>query len=316
MILAKFYQEKLSYSTRNLLSRQTASHRFKPDRNLLDIHNVLRSSGKPLDSATRTSMEAIFNHDFSQVRIHSDENAATSAMTLNALAYTVGRNVVFGTGQYNPSSPQGRRLLAHELTHVMQQGGASYQPGTLLRMDPPGSAFERQAEAVAAVPVQAGPLSAKHMSGGLSIQRAVQAPGSAGAGGKTVTNDACAGWFVDHQSLTKRAAEHYVDSELKGKRGSVERIVCDLFDPKSGAYACTNYFSDGTPIRVIVRKDAIIVSVAPIVTMYPPPDRPLCWYDYKCIGPSRHLVLTKRKCHSAKTTGGSPSGSSRTSPNP
>jgi hypothetical protein len=85
------------------------------------VHQVLGSSGRPLDSATRTSMEGRFGHDFSDVRIHTDRRAADSAEAINALAYTYGNNVVFGRGQYVPDSQQGQRLLAHELTHVVQQ---------------------------------------------------------------------------------------------------------------------------------------------------------------------------------------------------
>ena len=85
------------------------------------VHDVLRSSGQALDAATRASMERRFGHDFGSVRVHADEEAANSAQALGALAYTVGRHVVFGAGQYAPRSNGGRRLLAHELTHVVQQ---------------------------------------------------------------------------------------------------------------------------------------------------------------------------------------------------
>src|SRR5262249_51739086 len=83
---------------------------------------VLRSPGRPLDASTRAFIEPRFGHDFSQVRVHTDTRAAESARSVNALAYTVGRNVVFGAGQYAPQSYAGRRLIAHELTHVIQQG--------------------------------------------------------------------------------------------------------------------------------------------------------------------------------------------------
>jgi len=85
------------------------------------VHEVLRSPGQPLDSGTRDFMEPRFGHDFSQVRIHTDKRAAESAYRVNALAYTVGREIVFGTGQYQPNTSVGRRLLAHEMTHVVQQ---------------------------------------------------------------------------------------------------------------------------------------------------------------------------------------------------
>src|SRR2546428_641974 len=78
------------------------------------VHDVLSSPGKPLDAATRAFMEPRFGHDFSQVRVYTGDRAAESARAVNALAYTVGRDVVFGTGQYEPGTSEGRRLLAHE----------------------------------------------------------------------------------------------------------------------------------------------------------------------------------------------------------
>jgi hypothetical protein len=88
------------------------------------VHEVLRSSGRPLDPAPRELMESRFGHDFSQVRVHTDAQAAESARAVNARAYTVGRDVVFGAGQYAPATVAGQTLLAHELTHVVQQQGA------------------------------------------------------------------------------------------------------------------------------------------------------------------------------------------------
>jgi outer membrane protein OmpA-like peptidoglycan-associated protein len=85
------------------------------------VHEVLRSPGQPLDPATRTYMEPRFGYDFSQVRVHNDARAAESARAVDALAYTVGRDVVFGAGQYAPSIDAGCKLMAHELTHVVQQ---------------------------------------------------------------------------------------------------------------------------------------------------------------------------------------------------
>jgi hypothetical protein len=86
------------------------------------VHEVLRTQGQPLDVETRAFMESRFGYDFRKVRIHADARAAESARAVNALAYTVGRDVVFGAGQYAPTGEQGRTLLAHELTHVLQQG--------------------------------------------------------------------------------------------------------------------------------------------------------------------------------------------------
>jgi len=117
------------------------------------VHEVLHSSGQPLDRQTRAFFEPQFGHDFSKVRVHTDAEAAESAHTVNALGYTVGPQIVFGTGQYRPGEPSGKRLLAHELTHIVQQRG----------------------EAPATGPLRVGPLDDSHEREATSIQRAVEA---------------------------------------------------------------------------------------------------------------------------------------------
>lgn len=89
----------------------------------LVFDDVLRSPGEPLDLDTRAFMESRFGHDFSQVRVHTGSRAAESARSLDALAYTVGQDIVFGAGHFAPGAADGRRLLAHELAHVVQQSG-------------------------------------------------------------------------------------------------------------------------------------------------------------------------------------------------
>lgn len=110
------------------------------------VHDVLRSPGQPLDTATRAFMEPRFAQDLSRVRVRTDAKAAESARVLNALAYTVGPDVVFGAGQYAPRSRAGDELLAHELTHTVQQqhGGENSR---LLLVD--SVQHESEADAVA-----------------------------------------------------------------------------------------------------------------------------------------------------------------------
>ena len=98
------------------------------------VHDVLNLPGQALGAEERAFMEPRFGHDFSGVRVHTDGRAAESAKSVNALAYTVGRDVVFGTGQYAPGTSEGRRLLAHELTHVVQQGGMELALQSQLRL--------------------------------------------------------------------------------------------------------------------------------------------------------------------------------------
>lgn len=87
------------------------------------VREVLRAPGQPLDPPTRAFFEPRFGHDFSRVRVHTGMLANRSAHDLNASAYTMGRNIVFGLGRFAPGTHEGRRLLAHELTHVVQQSG-------------------------------------------------------------------------------------------------------------------------------------------------------------------------------------------------
>lgn len=93
------------------------------------VDEALSGIGQPLDAATRRFMEARFGHDFSQVRIHADRTAAHSARAVAARAYTVGADLVFAEGQFAPTTSEGRRLLAHELAHVVQQDGARASGG-------------------------------------------------------------------------------------------------------------------------------------------------------------------------------------------
>jgi hypothetical protein len=85
------------------------------------VNEVLTAPGQPLDSATRGFMESRFGHDFSQVRVHTGSAAEKSSRDVNARAYTAGQNIVFGVGQFAPDTNDGRKLLAHELAHVLQQ---------------------------------------------------------------------------------------------------------------------------------------------------------------------------------------------------
>ena len=87
--------------------------------------NAIKGGGQPLPESVRNFFEPRFGHDFSKVRVHTDSKAAESARAVNAFAYTVGRDVVFGLGQFAPGTLEGRKLVAHELTHVVQQGGSS-----------------------------------------------------------------------------------------------------------------------------------------------------------------------------------------------
>ena len=89
------------------------------------VHKVLRSPGQPLETATQAFMNLRLDHDFAAVHVHTGADAEKSARAMGALAYTVGQNVVFGTGQYMPGTITGRRLIGHELVHTTMQQSPS-----------------------------------------------------------------------------------------------------------------------------------------------------------------------------------------------
>jgi hypothetical protein len=188
--------------------RQTTLQRSATSRNRTNspnhgvppiVHEVLRSSGQPLDSNTRAFMEPRFGHDFSRVRVHTDARAAESAREVNALAYTVGRDVVFGRGQYAPGTSGGLHTLAHELTHALQQGGSNRtvqpKPGVAgegseyqsrqvagqagsgtLKIGEPGDAFEREADSTAAAVMSTGEPRLTDGQSGAGTLRRLTAP--------------------------------------------------------------------------------------------------------------------------------------------
>src|SRR5438874_5988429 len=100
------------------------------------VHAALRSPGQPLDAASRAYFEPRFGQEFGNVRVHTGMSAARSAREVSAHAYTVGQNIVFAAGRFAPGTHEGRRLIAHELTHVVQQSGSA---ATLQRAPTPAA---------------------------------------------------------------------------------------------------------------------------------------------------------------------------------
>jgi hypothetical protein len=129
------------------------------------VHEVLKSPGQPLDADTRAFFEPRFGRDFSNVRVHADAHAAESARSVHALAYTVGQDLVFGRQQYLPQTVAGRRLIAHELTHVVQQGFQRSSSATAVSQKDNGQ--EREADTIADAINSAGTVStpASHARG-------------------------------------------------------------------------------------------------------------------------------------------------------
>jgi hypothetical protein len=131
------------------------------------VDHVLASPGSPLEPGLKQDMEQRFSHDFSKVRVHSGTAAEKSARDIEAHAYTVRSDIVFSRGRFAPESVEGRRLLAHELTHVVQQGGtADVGQSRLAPVQQPATLCSREvvqrdgpaASASASTPATAAPL--------------------------------------------------------------------------------------------------------------------------------------------------------------
>jgi hypothetical protein len=122
------------------------------------VHETLRGPGQPLDATARAFLEPRFGRDFSHVRVHTDARSAASARAVNARAYTVGRDIVFGPGQYAPHTSSGQKLLAHEIAHVVQQRDATSgsPPAAQLQLGPIGDASEREAHSAADLATSSG----------------------------------------------------------------------------------------------------------------------------------------------------------------
>jgi len=225
------------------------------------VGEVLRSPGETLDAETRSLMESRFGRDFGDVRVHADELAAESARSVNALAYTVGRDIVFDAGQYAPGTSAGERLLAHELAHVAQQDSASHD-GTVFRQRKPD------------------PDAGTAPDAGQKEPDAGQAPTGAKKPADANVLDATAKAIIAKAQDTTKDAEvravevvnAIIDAYYPGERAKVDAVVFD--DAKAGTGLDTveamsadrdkaksrgkisvgNYFLNGTTERHFARR--------------------------------------------------------------
>jgi hypothetical protein len=143
------------------------------------VLDTVGSGGSPLPAEVRQDMEGRFGQDFGDVRVHSDGTAHDSAKSVNAQAFTVGSDIVFQSGNYDPASDSGRHMLAHELTHVVQQRNGPVDgtdAGGGVKISDPSDRFEREAVANADH-VMSAPAPAPDVqrtaegSGSVSVQR-------------------------------------------------------------------------------------------------------------------------------------------------
>ena len=148
------------------------------------VHEVLRSPGHPLDHGSRSFFEPRFGYDFGRVRIHTDDRAAASARAVNAMAYTVGHQLVFESGRFDPHSISGQKLIAHELAHVIQQSG-QHNSNSELTVTPAHDAFEYDADRAAQKALAGGEIapSVRRHSPALQRQLPPTSPGPPTMGG-------------------------------------------------------------------------------------------------------------------------------------
>ncbi|MFZ3167959.1 MAG: DUF4157 domain-containing protein [Candidatus Methanoperedens sp.] len=190
---------------------------------------AIRGSGQPLPESVRAFYEPRFGRDFSGVRVHTDAKATESAQAVNARAFTVGRDVVFGIGQYTPGTREGRRLLAHELTHVMQQKESS---GTILELGRTKYEYGIKPQLVNIKANNRNSFQTSHLPSGLLVQRA-NVPEESRARELSARADLEAeGWTVlsDDDVVTRRILripENEPAADLLARKGARSWLIAD-----------------------------------------------------------------------------------------
>ena len=174
------------------------------------VHDVISSGGRPLEPDVRADMEGRLGADFGDVKVHDDAAAHRSAQAVNAHAYTVGSNVVFQRDKYDPGSDAGRVMLAHELTHVVQQrsgpvDGTPTSGG--IKVSDPSDRFERDAAA--------------------SAERVMSAPAPAQPVPPTSVQTAAVQRDVDEAPPVQRAEAPEEEEEETAQGSFVQRVAAE-----------------------------------------------------------------------------------------
>jgi len=154
------------------------------------LPTVERGGGEPLNERTRAFMERRFGQEFNDVRVHTDSAAEDAARQFHARAFTTGRDIYFGTGRYQPHTREGEHLLAHELTHVVQQRSGAIGSGLgRPSLSTPGDAFEREADAMANRVMDDRPVSLNSVTAGQAAS--IQCAPLDDVGGKKAAKERC-----------------------------------------------------------------------------------------------------------------------------
>lgn len=232
------------------------------------VNEVLQSSGQALDAGTRGLMEARFGHNFSNVRVHTDARSAESASAVNARAYTVGQDVVFGAGEFAPRTRAGQLLLAHELTHMIQQRGGYSRSAEGLEISSPEDAEERAADSISERIVKDDGNSTdapRFKAGNLKLARACLTaaeckrpiPGSAVDFGKQVsqarptapTQQTAQAAGGGRQGRPALALQQFLNQQLPGALTNVHGIFVDNTLPQGARASLSDCTAINPPIQ-------------------------------------------------------------------
>lgn len=156
---------------RLLAQRYSAGDGFELDEATASRINGARGSGQTLDNTVQTQMSQSMGYDFSGVQVHTSPEADELNQQLSAKAFTTGQDIFFKQGAYDPGSSGGRELIAHELTHVVQQGTGRVGGSSGMTVRPAGDAFEQEADAMARQAVTPGSEAGAPVAAGGSVQR-------------------------------------------------------------------------------------------------------------------------------------------------
>jgi hypothetical protein len=132
-----------------LLVQRTGNAPYQLDDETSERINQARSSGQNLDTSVQQKMGEAFNTDFSSVQVHTNDEAHGLNQSLSAKAFTTGNDIFFRQGEYNPQTSSGQELIAHELTHVVQQSTGRVESGGGMTVNAPGDQFEQEADSAA-----------------------------------------------------------------------------------------------------------------------------------------------------------------------
>ncbi len=215
------------------------------------VHQALRSSSQPLDAAVLPLMESRFGRDFDEVRVHTDSLAAKSAQAINALAYTAGNDVVFAPGRYSPHSNEGKRLLAHELTHVVQQSGGDNTAQSLRTARDNTDAERDQAASQAKKGAAISPFTPV----GSAVQRQpAPAPLTSRDDDIISVYPIFRGEFVPLQITLDDATASEFDAD-PGLQTALAIYLIALFTPAQGPVPETRRFLSGPRVRALIEQD-------------------------------------------------------------